>query len=37
MWYIDLIGSEKKNTVNYPYPVGIKKCEILIIDHTQWY
>ena len=27
--YIDLNGIENKNNVKYPYPTGIKKCEIL--------
>ena len=31
-WYIDPNGIENKYTVKYPYPTGIKKCEILIID-----
>ena len=33
-WYIDLNGIGNKNTVKYPYPTGIKKCEIFII-HTK--
>jgi hypothetical protein len=31
-WYIDPNGIENKNTVNYPYPTGIKKCEFNILD-----
>ena len=31
-WYIDLNGIENTNTVYDPFPTGIKKCEILIID-----
>ena len=31
-WYIDRNGIENKNTVKDPYPTGIKKCEILILD-----
>ena len=27
-WYIDLNGIENKKTVKYPYPIGIKKCEL---------
>jgi hypothetical protein len=31
-WYIDPDGIENKNTITYPYPTGIKTCEILDID-----
>jgi hypothetical protein len=27
--YIDLNGIENENNAKYPYPTGIKKCEIL--------
>ena len=35
-WYMDLNDIKNKNTVKYPYPNEIGKCEILIID-TEWY
>jgi hypothetical protein len=28
---------EYKNTIKHPYPTGIKKCEVLIIDTQEWY
>ena len=31
-WCIDLNGIRNTNIVKYPYAIGIKKCEILIID-----
>ena len=31
-WYIDLNGIKYTNIIKYPYPLGIKKCEINIID-----
>jgi hypothetical protein len=31
-WYIDPNGFGNTYTVKYPYPTGIKICEILIID-----
>jgi hypothetical protein len=27
-WYLDPNGIENKNTIKYPYPAGLKKCEI---------
>ena len=27
-----MVGIDDKNTVQYPYPTGVKKCEILIED-----
>ena len=32
MVYKNLNGIENKRTVKYPYPNGIKNCDILIID-----
>ena len=31
-WYVDLNGIKNKNSVKHPYPNGIEKCEILIIE-----
>ena len=31
-WYIDPNDIENKNIVKFPYPIAIKKCDILIID-----
>ena len=36
-WYIDMNGIDNKNTVKYPYPIGIQKRECLIIDIQMVY
>ena len=36
-WYTDPNGTESKDILKYPFPSGIKKCEILIIDTQMVY
>lgn len=31
-WYRNPSGIENKNIIKYTYPIGIKLCEVLIID-----
>ena len=31
-WYLRLTGIKNKNIVEFSYLIGLKKCEILIVD-----